>query len=291
VTSGKVAVAEATTKPGDHMDSQIVAVYCLCDDLLKALYHHEDRQCQMSDAEVMTVAIIATLYFRGNFEIARRFLHEQGYIQRTLSKSRLNRRMHRIAELFLTLFATLGETWKALNGSSIYVIDSFPIAACDNYRICHSKRYRGEVWRGRQASKKRYFYGLKLHLMVTEHGQPVEFFLTPGSYSDTSAMKWYHFDLPEGAWITGDKAYTDYTLEDLFQEAQRCLLPLRKSNSKRPVKPWVHYLQASYRKVIETTGSMIEKLLPKSIHAVTARGFELKVAIFVLACSINYLFR
>ncbi len=22
-----------------------------------------------------------------------------------------------------------------------------------------------------------------------------------------SAMKWYHFDLPEGAWITGDKAY------------------------------------------------------------------------------------
>ena len=56
------------------MDSQIVAVYCLCDDLLKALYHHEDRQCQMSDAEVMTTAIIAMLYFRGNFEAARRFL-------------------------------------------------------------------------------------------------------------------------------------------------------------------------------------------------------------------------
>lgn len=273
------------------MDSQIVAVFCLCDDLLKALYHHEDRQCQMSDAEVMTVAIIAMLYFRGNFETARGFLHDHGYIPKVLSKSRYNRRLHRIAELFLTLFATLGETWKALNENSIYVIDSFPIAACDNYRICRSKRYQGEVWRGCQASKKRFFYGLKLHLMVTQEGQPVEFFLTPGSYSDTSAMKWYHFDLPEGAWITGDKAYTDYTLEDLFQEAQRCLLPLRKSNSKRPVKPWIHYLQASYRKIIETTGSMIEKLLPKSVHAVTARGFELKVAIFVLACSINYLFR
>ena len=73
--------------------------------------------------------------------------------------------------------------------------------------------------------------------MVTEHGQPVEFFLTLGSYSDTSAMKSYHYDLPEGAWVIGDKAYTDYTLEDVFQEAQRSLLPLRKSNSKRPVKP------------------------------------------------------
>jgi hypothetical protein len=42
--------------------------------------------------------------------------------------------------------------------------------------------------------------------------------------------------------------------------------------------------------MIETTGSLIERLLPKSIHAVTASGFELKIGIFVLACSINYLF-
>ena len=41
--------------------------------------------------------------------------------------------------------------------------------------------------------------------------------------------------------------------------------------------------------MIETTGSLIERLLPKSIYAVTAKGFELKVALFVLACSINFL--
>jgi hypothetical protein len=289
-SSGKVVGAETTIDQEGHMDSQIVAVFCLSDDLLKALYHHEDPQCKLSDAEVMTIAIVAMLFFRGNFEVARRFLHEQGYLPTVLSKSRFNRRLHRNADLFLTLFSMLGETWKALNENSLYVIDSFPIAACDNYRIPRSKRYRGEVWRGRQASKKRYFYGLKLHLMVTQTGQPVEFFLTPGSTSDTAAMKWYLFDLPEGAWVTGDKAYTDYRMEDVFQEANRKLLPLRKSNSKRPVPPWIHYLNSSYRKTIETTGSMIERLLPKSIHAVTARGFELKIAIFVLACSINYLF-
>jgi len=49
------------------------------------------------------------------------------------------------------------------------------------------------------------------------------------------------------------------------------------------------YLQASIRKIIETTGSLIERLLPKSIHAVTPKGFELKVALFVLACNINFL--
>jgi hypothetical protein len=271
------------------MDTQIVAVFCLCDDMLKALHHSEDPQSQISDAEVMTTAIVAALNFGGNIEKARTHLHEYGYIPKMVGKSRFNRRFHRVADLFLTLFSLLGETWKALNENSIYVVDSFPVAACDNYRIYRCHLYHGEEWRGYQASKKRFFYGLKIHLMITEHGQPVDFFLSPGSYSDTNALKVYFFDLPEGAKVIGDKAYTDYVIEDVMSEANVPLSPLRKKNSTRPVPPWVHYLMSSYRKMVETTGSLIERLLPKHIHAVTARGFEIKVALFVLACSINYL--
>lgn len=273
------------------MDTQIVAVFCLCDDMLKALHHLEDRQSRVSDAEVMTTAIVATLHFGGNMEKARTYMSEYGYIRQMLGKSRFNRRYHRIAELFLTLFSLLGETWKELNEHSVYVMDSFPIAVCDNYRIRRCHLYRGAEWRGYQASKKRYFYGLKIHLLITEQGQPVEFFLTPGSYSDTNALKAYFFDLPEGSRLTGDKAYTDYVIEDVINEAGISFFPSRKKNSSRPVPPWVHCLMSSYRKMVETTGSLIERLLPKHIHAVTARGFEIKVALFVLACSINYLIR
>jgi hypothetical protein len=273
------------------MDSQIVAVFCLCDDMLKALDHPEDPQCQMSDAEVMTTALVAALFFGGNLEKARIHLQEDGYIPRMLSKSRFNRRWHRNAEWFLTLFCQLGETWKQLNRNSIYVIDSFPIAVCDNYRIPRCRIYQQEAFRGYQSSKKRYFYGLKIHLMITETGQPVEFFLTPGSYSDTSALKCYHFDIPEGSKATGDKAYNDYAVEDVINDAKISFIPLRKKNSKRPVPPWVHYLRSRYRKLIETTGSLIEQLLPKHIHAVTPQGFELKVALFVLACSLNYMLK
>jgi hypothetical protein len=60
------------------MDSQIVAVFCLCDDMLKALHHYQDPQCQMTDSEVMTTAIIAALHFGGNFEKARELMAEQG---------------------------------------------------------------------------------------------------------------------------------------------------------------------------------------------------------------------
>ena len=271
------------------MDTQIIVVYCLIDDMLKALHHYEDKQRQMSDAEVMTTAVVATLYFKGNFCMASRFLSDGKYIPTMLGKSRFNRRLHNIADLFLTLFLRLGETWKRLNEKSVYVVDSYPIAVCDNYRICRSKIYHGEEWRGYVASKKRYFYGIRIHIMVTEQGEPVEFFLEPGAMSDTKALGLYNFDLPEHSWVIGDKAYNDYTIEDVMREAGIELLPFRKKNSLRPVPPYMTYLQAGIRKMVETTGSLIERLLPKSIHSVTAKGFELKVALFVLACSINFL--
>jgi len=271
------------------MDTQIIVVFCLCVDMLKSLQHYEDAQCQMSDAEVMTTAIIAMLYFKGNFSLASCYLYEQNYIPKMLGKSRFNRRLHRIADLFLTLFLRLGETWKQLNEKSVYVIDSYPIAVCDNYRIKRSKIYQGEGFRGYIASKKRYFYGLRIHIMVTEQGEPVEFFLEPGAFSDTRALGLYNFDIPEGSFVTGDKAYNDYTIEDVLREAGIELIPLRKKNSLRPVPAYMTYFQARIRKIIETTGSLIERLLPKSIHAVSAKGFEIKVALFVLACSINFL--
>ena len=271
------------------MDTQIIVVFCLCADMLKSLHHYEDRQCRMSDAEVMTTAIIAMLYFKGNFCLASRYLYEYSYIPNMLSRSRFNRRLHRIADLFLTLFLRLGETWKKLNEKSVYVIDSYPIAVCDNYRIKRSKIYQGEDFRGYIASKKRYFYGLRIHILVTEQGEPVEFFLEPGAFSDTSALGLYNFDLLTGSFVTGDKAYNNYTIEDVMREAGIELIPLRKKNSLRPVPAYMTYFQACIRKIIETTGSLIERLLPKSIHAVTAKGFELKVALFVLASSNNFL--
>ncbi len=45
------------------MDEQIIATYCLCDDLLQAMHHHAIAQGRMSNAEVMTTAFIASLRF------------------------------------------------------------------------------------------------------------------------------------------------------------------------------------------------------------------------------------
>lgn len=237
------------------MDSPSILIYCLCDDYLRAIQHVEDSQCRMSDAEVMTTALVAAPLFRRNYAQARWMLQEQGYIPKMLDKSRFSRRLHRIKHHFLALFAILGESWTALNDEAIYLIDTFPIAVCDNYRILHAKLYQDEAYRGYQASKRRYFYGVKIHLLTTQHGEPVEFFLTPASFSDTVGLELFDFDLPAGSQVIGDKAYNHYLIEDVLQEQEIALTPMRKQNSKRPFPSWMRYLQAHYRKTIETTGS------------------------------------
>src|SRR5919198_6284197 len=198
------------------MDDKIIATFCFCDDLLKAMHHHKDRQCQMNDAEIMTTALVASLFFRGNHESARTLLKQYGYIPHMVSKSRFSRRLHRIKEIFLIFFNLLAQTWKILNTDAIYVIDSLPVAVCDNMRIRRSKIYSDEHFRGYQASKKRYFYGLQIHLMVTQDGQPVECFLTHGSFGDVDALQLYAYELPCGSIIYADKAYNDYEIEDFL---------------------------------------------------------------------------
>jgi hypothetical protein len=242
----------------------------------------------MSDAEGMTTAIVAALYFGGNLEGARGLLAQPTYIPRMLSKSRFNRRLHALEGLLIYVFQVLGEVFKQLNASSVYLIDSFPIPACDNIRIPRSKRYRKECYRGYTASKRRYFYGVKLYLVVTAQGEPVEMVLAPGSTADVSALPAFNFDLPPASTLYSDSAFTLYYLEEVMREAAGInFSPMHKKNSTRPVPAYIAYLQARERKMVETAGSLVAHLLPKSIHAVTSQGFELKVMLFILAYSIS----
>lgn len=271
------------------MDTEIIIIYCLVDDYFKGIGHQEHPQTQLSDAAILTTAIVAATCHGGNFAMAQGRLKAPHYFGCILSRSRFSRRLNRLKDHLLTLISLLGLIWKEGNSDQIYIVDTFPLPVCDNYRIRRCRIYQEEKFRGYQASKRRYFYGLKLHMVVTEGGQPVEFFLTPGSFSDTGEMPWFDFDLPEGAIVLGDKAYNVYWLEDVLKEAGINVWPIRKKNSKRPLEPWQRGLISLCRKRVQTTGSLLERLLPKHIHATSATSFELKVVLFVLAVSFNQL--
>ena len=41
---------------------EVIAIYCIIDDILKSLGWEDDRQAKMSSSEVLTTAIIACLW-------------------------------------------------------------------------------------------------------------------------------------------------------------------------------------------------------------------------------------
>jgi hypothetical protein len=89
--------------------------------------------------------------------------------------------------------------------------------------------------------------------------------------------------------IHADKRYTDYHYEDLLEEVGLHLKAQRKKRSKRPMVAWEEFLSKPIRQYIETVFSKLSAMLAGKIHAVTPRGFELKVVCFLLAFSIQCL--
>jgi hypothetical protein len=135
------------------MEDTIITTYYLCEEFLEAVGHHDDPQVRLSTAEVMSVALLAAAFFGGNVEASRSFLDEYGYIQKAISKSRFNRRLHAIdPSLWRTLFDLLAEVFKHNNATESYVVDSLPVAVCDNIRIRRCKLYppeeHGKAFRG-----------------------------------------------------------------------------------------------------------------------------------------------
>ena len=273
------------------MLNEIITVYAITDDLLKAIGHCEDCRRDMSDAEIITTALIAAMFFNGNHSAACSYMKDHNLIPKMLEKSRFNRRLHNISMLMNDLFHQVGMILKESSNCTEYLLDSFPVAMCDNIRIFNVKLIKSEDYRGYIASKKRYFYGVRVQLLTTKSGIPVEFVFMPGKASDVRALNALPLNLPPGSEVYSDSAYTDYSCEDDLEITDQIFLKvMRKKNSKRADKPWNQYIKQHIRHYIETVFSSITRLFPKSIHAVTYQGFLLKIEAFIFAFTLKQAF-
>jgi hypothetical protein len=271
-------------------EDKIISIYCIVDDILKGVGHKEDVRRRISDSEIITTALISALYFGGHIDNGRNFMKMTRLVPGMLDKSRFNRRLHNLSEMLFSIFSQIGHCLKTAAGASEYIIDSFPVAVCDNIRISRCKLLKGKQWRGKQCSMRRYFYGVKVQVLINEQGIPVEFCFVPGCESDVQALKKLPLAVAAESSIYGDAAYTDYQIEDDMQEAELIKLMIqRKSNSKRKDEPWIRFIKEYMRKGIETTFSEMKALFLRKIHAVTFKGFLIKLVMFILGFTLNKL--
>jgi len=271
------------------MEAKAIVAHVVCDDTIKILKICDNKQAKMSTAEIMTTAIISAIQYSGNIEKARKSLKTERYIPKMLSKSQLCRRLNKIDKsVWGAVLKKLSLEFAKHNIENEFVVDSFPVLACKLARMRKNKIYKGRQYLGYCAAKDEYYFGVKLHMVCDVNGRPIQTLLTPASENDIKAFRKINLELPLNSAIYADKAYNDYEYEDrLIQKRQIHLMPIRKKNSKRKGVGFLAKVRRKKRKIIETAFSCIEKLMPRSIHAVTKTGFELKIMLFVLAYAFN----
>lgn len=258
----------------------IITVFVIVDELLAKGGQRDHVLAQVTDAEVLTVALVAAKYFHNNHERALLLLQETHYLSGELSVSRFNRRLHRLADWLELALAVLGEVAARVQ---VFIIDSLPVPVCKRVRARRCHKVRGRDYCGYCAAKKEKFFGWRLHLIRTPEGVPVSFAHWPAGYHDLTPVHELAFLLPPQASLYGDKGYlAGDDAATILKETQVRLITVRRKN----VEPntWGDDMDLRrYRKTIETRNSQLEKMGLEHLHARTNTGFEIKVHASLLA--------
>ena len=269
-------------------DALIVPIYVVIDETMKQLDHQSHRLAALSDAEVLTVAVVAA-HACGNHQArALDLLYYMGYLTTRLSPSRFNRRLHALAAWLPLLVETVGAgVVQAQAAICDFVIDSLPVPVCRRVRARRCGKVRGRAYCGYCAAKQEKFFGWRLHLVCTTDGVPVASVLLPASFHDLSPIHELLYGLPPGAYVYAAKAYNSADDEASILAATGVqLVPLRKDNMVP--NTWAERCGLrAFRTTIETVNSQCEAMGLQRLRARTNAGFELKVqaSVLALACA------
>ncbi len=265
-------------------DDFIVTAFVVIAKLMDTLGHRDHVLAQASDAEVLTVAVVAAKYFPNHRERALGMLHLGRYLSGGLSVSRFNRRLHRLAAWLGLAVATLGELFAT---GEVFLIDSMAVPVCRRARARRSRKLRGKPFCGYCAAKQEQFFGWRLHLICTTGGVPVACDLLPGGVHDLTPIHELTCGLPEGATVYGDKAYNASDDEaSIAEETGVRLVPIHKANMRPNL--WADKLALrAWRKRIEALFSQLEAMGVPRLRARTNPGLHRKLHAALLAAVIT----
>ncbi len=122
----------------------IITVFVIIDDLMEHLDHRTHCLAAVSDAEVITIAVVAAKYFHNHHERAVCVMRDLGYLSGRLSVSRFNRRLHALADWLDFIPTTMGEVFTE---GEVFVIDSLPVPVCRRARVRRCCSSPGPRWK------------------------------------------------------------------------------------------------------------------------------------------------
>jgi hypothetical protein len=253
------------------MNVKITEIFYLVDEFCKeydkAKEGHEltqttnkktrNRKFRLCDSEVITILII---FHQGQFRNFKHFyinyvqLHMRSYFPETVSYNRFVELQQKVMLpmcVFLQMYC-LGKC------TGISFVDSTPI------RVCHIKREKqNKVFKGIAAKGQcsmRWFYGFKLHIVINDKGEILDFLFSRGNVDDREPLKNKDFHDKIFGKLIADKGYISKSLfEQLFIDGIHLITKIRK-NMKNSLMHIHDKILLKKRALIETVNDELKNI-------------------------------
>jgi len=269
------------------MEHKIITIFYLIDEYLKIMNIKDDVRAKVSNSEILLIGYKAMEDFNGNYFKAYQYFKELKIVK-MLEYTRFIRRLNKLEKVIEKLFLWLGKLFKKLEGAQVYSVDSFPVELCHITREKRCNLWNDEKLKGYNASKKKYFYGFKVHMVVNTNKEPIFFYISKGSMHDVTAAYNFLPYLPLNSIVIGDKGYVSNDLKNFLNKYGIELSPILRKNMKKDNE---YLAKRKIRKGIETAFSVITEKFGKHIKATSLKGFFVKLKLFLLWYSLNCFFK
>lgn len=215
------------------------------------------RKFTMSTSEIVTISVL--FHLSGIRTFKHFYIH---YVQGQLREEFPNTvSYNRLVELMqsnilpLTLYmktCCLGEC------TGISFVDSTPIRACGNKRITQNKVFKDIATIGK--STMGWFYGFKLHIIINDKGELLDFVITQANVDDRTPLKEENFLKKIFGSLYGDKGYLSKELASLLFDQGLHLVTGIRNNMKNVMMTMRDKILLRKRSVIETINDQLKNI-------------------------------
>lgn len=257
------------TKPTNNEEAlmdNLTELYCVMDDFCKEFEPElrsrllSDGKCKrirasrLSLAELMTLVVLFhQIRYRQfkSFYLHHVCRHLRQEFPTLPSYNRCVELLPRCAVAFATLFEILKGKC-----TGISIVDSTPIAVCDNLRIRRHRVFKGLAQRGKSSTG--WFFGFKLHAAINHKGELLSVRLTPGNVDDRTPVPEMMHDL--FGKLYADKGYLSKKLTEKLRTLKVDLFTKVRRNMKSVTHSLFDKAILKQRSLIETVFDELKNL-------------------------------
>lgn len=245
---------------------KVTDIFCITDEFCKnfdkttqgfILGKPSKRPPKMAKSEVMCIIM---LFHLSGFRCFKHFylFYVQRHMQSDFPQTVSYNRFVELSQSVVLPMAIFLKTCCLGKCTGISFVDSTPIRVCKNKRIKRNKVFKGTATVGQ--STMGWFYGFKLHIVINDKGEILNFAVTQANVDDRDPLKNEGFLKNVFGKLFADKGYISKKLvEILFTDGVQLVTGIR-NNMKNCLMSMNDKIMLRKRSVIETVNDELKNI-------------------------------